>query len=1071
MESLDNIVDRIRRLTDVGGAQGAIHDAVRASEGLLRRFQNVKTRSPQDANQIIEFTGRILSAVPENDESRTWFLRALHGLFSMMAPSGNPTELEVDQSVRLAETVFSIAEPGAEQRISALSNLNTILRGWYNQTRDVQYIRRAITASEQAIEAIQGDSPHRAMLLDLLAISLGMLFEDTHDLDIAEHALVTAESAVVTAKRSGDVKGATLGSNTMARILGRRFEQTGMVADLDRAVNVLTERSPPSPQGDAENYVVGLGYLATLLGIRFEQQGDMTDLNASIRNVETVLQLMPGNHPDRPVQLYNGANRLAERAQHTGRVRDLNDAIAYGKQTLYLAPRNHPEWANWLGGLGRFFGMRFTMTGVKDDLRRAIGLSRQAARAVNSNDILTRAVLASVLSNLLLAKYHTPDGTIADLDEAIDVLGKILPDLPEAGPGRGALEHVLGDALRTRSLLLCNTTDLKESGAAFQRAWSCRNSPITVRIDGAIQVAEIAATQAHCFKVQDPRHYKYWAKASTYFDHAVNLLHALSPRYMENVNKQHMLKRFAGLGAHAAAAALNAKKECSYALQQLELGRGIIFGLTLDLRTDLSSLREKRPDWADQFSRLRDRLDSGHSILSLTGTWESGGQTRRQAERQLEGLLAQIRKEKGFERFLMQPTIEELQEAADPDPAVIVNVSSFRCDAFIVKESGISSLTLPHLHLKDIEENTKRLKDDRALPSVLGWLWSTAVRPILDSLGFDRPFDLNEPSWPHIWWIPVGAFSSLPLHAAGDYTKHSMGTTLDRVASSYSSSLKSLLAGHRQKISQNSSGPINALLVSMASTPRHPNLPYAEREVAILEELCPALAATPIRPPQRKLDILSELSTCEIFHFAGHGKSDAGDPSRSALLLLDWEKNPLTVEDLRNQKLYEKPPFLAYLSACSTGENRVLELIDEAIHLGYACQFAGFRHVIGTLWTVSDPFCVDVAREFYETICREGKTDVAVYRALHLALRKLRGVQISAKNRGSSIDLDHIEPSQGKETGVVASGVAHKGGGGGDDNGDSHSQSTSGSRKGEGVGGRLEPSMNWLWVPFVHFGV
>jgi len=132
------------------------------------------------------------------------------------------------------------------------------------------------------------------------------------------------------------------------------------------------------------------------------------------------------------------------------------------------------------------------------------------------------------------------------------------------------------------------------------------------------------------------------------------------------------------------------------------------------------------------------------------------------------------------------------------------------------------------------------------------------------------------------------------------------------------------------------------------------------------------------------------MRTCDIFHFAGHGKSDPWDPSASCLLLDDWNINPLTVSDLRDSKLQDSPPFLAYLSVCSTSANKAGKLEDEGIHLVSAFQLAGFRHVVRTLWEVSDSACVDVAKIFYDTIRKEGMTDDAVCRGLHHAIRALR---------------------------------------------------------------------------------
>jgi CHAT domain-containing protein len=75
-------------------------------------------------------------------------------------------------------------------------------------------------------------------------------------------------------------------------------------------------------------------------------------------------------------------------------------------------------------------------------------------------------------------------------------------------------------------------------------------------------------------------------------------------------------------------------------------------------------------------------------------------------------------------------------------------------------------------------------------------------------------------------------------------------------------------------------------------------------------------------------DVLSALNDCEIFHFAGHGLTDSSDPSKSCLLLEDWDKESLTVASLFETNLRGGNPFLAYLSACGTGQVKHDELID-----------------------------------------------------------------------------------------------------------------------------------------------
>jgi hypothetical protein len=91
---------------------------------------------------------------------------------------------------------------------------------------------------------------------------------------------------------------------------------------------------------------------------------------------------------------------------------------------------------------------------------------------------------------------------------------------------------------------------------------------------------------------------------------AVKLLPTVSPRSLQHSNKQHMLADFAGLASLAAATALNADRTADYALQLLELGRGVIAGLLLEMRAEISDLKNQHPRLADEFISLRNELDS-----------------------------------------------------------------------------------------------------------------------------------------------------------------------------------------------------------------------------------------------------------------------------------------------------------------------------------------------------------------------------------------------------------------------------------------------------------------------------
>jgi len=141
----------------------------------------------------------------------------------------------------------------------------------------------------------------------------------------------------------------------------------------------------------------------------------------------------------------------------------------------------------------------------------------------------------------------------------------------------------------------------------------------------------------------------------------------------------------------------------------------------------------------------------------------------------------------------------------------------------------------------------------------------------------------------------------------------------------------------------------------------------------------------------RKEEVLTALSGCLVFHFAGHGLSHHADPSMSTLLTANWQTNPLAVKDSVVMKFHQNLPLLAYLSACSTGDTKDTKLLDEGSHLMGACQLAGFWHAIGSLWGVSDKHCVDAAKDVYETMIKDGMSDESVSLGLHNAVLKLCG--------------------------------------------------------------------------------
>ncbi|RYP29513.1 hypothetical protein DL767_006703 [Monosporascus sp. MG133] len=974
--------NRAGRLSNLGNLLGSRFD---------------RTGSIDDLNRAVDVADMAINVTPQDHPDRASRLNNLGNLLGRRFDWTGSID-DLNRAVDVAEMAVNATPHDHPNRAGRLTNLGKSLGSRFERTGSIDDLNRAVYVADMAVNATPHDHPNRAGRLSNLGNSLGSRFERTGSLDDLNRAVDVADMALNATPQDHPDRAGWL--NNLGNWLGRRFERTGSIDDLNRAVDVTDMALNATPQ-DHPDRASWLNNLGNWLGKRFERTGSIDDLIGAVNVTEIAVNIIPQNHTDRAGILSNLGSTLGRRFERTGSIDDLNRAVDVTDMAINAIPQDHPNRAGFLNNLGNWLGTRFERTGSINDLNRAVDVTNMAVNAIPQD----HPDRASWLNNLgyWLGRRFERTGSIDDLNRAVDVTDMAVDATPQDHLNRASRLNNLGSWLGRRFERTGSMDDLNRTLTSYKEGWHCYTAPPSIRIRLARNAAGILASQAN------------WEESSSLLQEAVNLLPTISPRLLKHTDKQHMLADFAGLASMAAATALNSGKEAYHALRLLELGRGVIAGLLMEIRSDISDLQQQHPNLADEFTSLRDELDVPTDRTSPVSTddtlsWELQTKRRREADQKFNELIMKIRTQPGFHNFLLPPTAEELMAAADPDPIIVVNLSSYRCDAFTIKRNQINVLELPGLTLKEVQKQARNLQLSRLTNSsspLLEWLWDVIARPSLDALGFRDT--ISDDNWPRVWWVPTGLLSQLPLHAAGRHAPGSAKTVLDRVMSSYASSVKALIYGRRLHV-RKPAKPLSAhaLLVAMRETPglaANRILPFTAAEVEMLNNICPSLQLKPIIPTPCKDDVLRHLPTCRIFHFAGHGQSDPMEPSQSCLLLEDWKSNPLTVGDLRDRKLQKNPPFLGYLSACSTGANEVTKLADEGIHLISALQLAGFRHVIGTLWEVSDKYCVDMARVLYETLRDEGMTDAAVCRGLHRAARALRDGRIEREGEGRDAKL------------------------------------------------------------------
>ena len=195
---------------------------------------------------------------------------------------------------------------------------------------------------------------------------------------------------------------------------------------------------------------------------------------------------------------------------------------------------------------------------------------------------------------------------------------------------------------------------------------------------------------------------------------------------------------------------------------------------------------------------------------------------------------------------------------------------------------------------------------------------------------------------PILQWCPTGAFTFLPIHAAGRYNPCSdegaIECASDYFISTYVPTIGTLLA-HPP--------PPSTKKYKMMVVIQSSKLPSTRQELKHIQKHVPSTSLVIFGVPGAVADVeavAAHLAHSSIVHFACHGKQDHMKPLNSGLTLHD---GLLKVSRIMKEKI--PSGTLAFLCACETavGDQK---LPDEAMNLGASFLFSGFRRVVATMW-------------------------------------------------------------------------------------------------------------------------
>ncbi|HEU5472708.1 MAG TPA: CHAT domain-containing protein [Actinophytocola sp.] len=963
----------------------------------LERFTHLGSEA--DLNDAISVGRRAAEAIPAGDPDRVAVLSNLSAaLRTRFTHTGASADL--DEAISITRATIGTTPADNPWQVALLIQLGGALRTRFTRTGDLTDLAGAISNAREAIERMPRDHINFPRCLHNLGAALLNRFERLGDRADLDEAIDVARAAVDSAP--ADLPDRARMLSMLSGALRDRSQLTGTVTDLDEAISVARAAIDAAPPNHAERNSY-LGNLSAALRIRFEHTGARTDLDQAISALREAVEAMPVGHSDRPGLLSMLGSALEIRFQRSGSAADLDEAIAVGRQAVHTAPVNQPDRANYLTILGNCLSTRFMRARAIADLDEAVMFGRQALDAAPTDHRLREAYLSNLAIALRFRAEHT--GREADWEQAIALSRQAVATTPTDQPNYAERLINLGNVLNSRGTPAAR----EEAITTYIQAAALASGKPSVRLNAA-QVAAALTTPTQA------------GRMSGLLETAVWLLPEVASLRLHRSDQQHALSKVAGLASDAAAAALAhevaGEPPAVRALRLLELGRGVMLSLALGARSDVTDLRVRHPELADRFIHLRNLLDHIDTDASLAAGVTGFGQQaedRHHVASAFHATIAEIRALEGYKAFLLPPEPAQMVRHAERGPIVVINVSRYRSDAILVQQQGVTSIALPDVgrdvlidrirtfyHALDSAHEPgsnpeQRRHAQEMIHEVLAWLWDAAAKPILDELGYCHTPEPGA-AWPRLWWASGGIMGFLPIHAAGHHAEArgacDRPTVMDRVISSYTPTIRAL--GYARECDTAMTAPEQALIVAMPTTPgEHSHLPYAGMEADLVHAHLPSAtllienSAADAQLPT-KTAVLAHLRECAIAHFACHGGSDPDDPSQSRLLLHDHDTDPLTVASLVPIQLEHAK--LAYLSACHTAFNPSFDLADEAIHLTTAFQLAGYPHVVGTLWQISDQLAIRIADAFYAAITtHDNRIDTnTAAEAIHRAVRVIR---------------------------------------------------------------------------------
>lgn len=696
---------------------------------LLRKFESDAIRLHHSGNgdildRAINSGKQAVSSVTQTSPSLPIFQTNLANVF-LTRFEQDGSERDLDEAIDIYCAAYSKTDPTSEVYATRASNYGDALWWKFQRSGDEEVLAKSMDCAREAVSRGNKNSPDYPAYLNSLSSRLLRQFERGGSLDDLTQATDAASLAV---KVSSELNhpDRRLYITTFATALWARFRQFGQLEDLELAKTILDEvidwdREYPAKCGQLHN-------LANFCAARFMKLRSLSDLNEAIQHRKSTVKIATHGDPKRPLYLHGLTTDLHTRAAYIGSTADWNEAKACIEEAVELTPdkdvrrtmyldsqagivlllhdayelatidraitlfktaqesSNEKFKGQILANLALARHMRFRFSKSLGDLDLA---EQSIRRSLNETGVSLEHIVKrqKCHASILLSRANASNSK-NDVNEAIDILTKVVNNTSAIDGNRGFYLTALGEALYTRD----GPGDKNSAAKLYAAAAGLENLNPAMRVISAKVAARLLSDT-------DP------IKAQSLLAMAVRIMPELAPHQGDRSAAQKKVTAMYGTASDAAAFTLDCGFTSELAVALLDFGRFIIMGRILETRVDLKDLPNSL---RREYEMLQNALDDGMEEIGFGLSDSEKREVRHRNAVSFEKLRVKIREIEGFHNFGLPYEEKDLVSDAAEGPIVVLNINARRSDALLITNGGVIQLPLD-ISPASVEEMSSKL--------------------------------------------------------------------------------------------------------------------------------------------------------------------------------------------------------------------------------------------------------------------------------------------------------------------------------------------------------------------------